>query len=368
MNTSKTYNAILEKWLDFQKNMFNIWQENFIPKMNKDDQTEKNTFSDYTKKHLDLFLQWSDINNDLFANTIKTFGEMNFPQNFTNNMTNSLHVYHELYRFWQDLIEQFKENDPKKIENFYLKWKEEYMKFVSDHFLSYLPQSLQYLYEEPIKTSQMYFNISKKFFDPWFKDANQFQTLLTQSFWGDKDAFIQYANLWQEDYEKTFGKLLHIPMVGINKEYFEKQMESFDSFIKYIGAMNAFAATMYKVGSDTMQKIIKDYYTILQEGKQPITFKDFYQYWSDTNEEAYKKLFITDEFAKLSSQVIDASLNFKKDCDKLLEYQFKFLPLPTQTDMDSLYKTVYELKKEIKSLKKLINAHDHKELLNNTKK
>lgn len=91
---------------------------------------------------------------------------------------------------------------------------------------------------------------------------------------------------------------------------------------------------------------------MLKNGTQPKTFKEFYEYWSKENENAYQKLFNTEDFSKLLAEVVDSSMVFKMRCDNLMEEYISFMPIPTKTEINSLYKTVYELKKELKSVKK----------------
>ena len=42
--------------------------------------------------------------------------------------------------------------------------------------------------------------------------------------------------------------------------------------------------------------------------------------------------------------------------NKVLERMLSSLPIPTNTDMKSLYKTVYDLRKEVRDLKKALAA------------
>jgi hypothetical protein len=67
-------------------------------------------------------------------------------------------------------------------------------------------------------------------------------------------------------------------------------------------------------------------------------------------------LFSTEEYSKLQSKVLDASVNFKKEYDKLLEKQLEFLPFPSKSDMDGVYQTLDDLKREVRDLKKRVAA------------
>ena len=53
----------------------------------------------------------------------------------------------------------------------------------------------------------------------------------------------------------------------------------------------------------------------------------------------------------LLGQLVNAGVRFKKRYDDLLiEFIGKFLPIPTNGDMESVYKTAYQLKKENREL------------------
>lgn len=103
-------------------------------------------------------------------------------------------------------------------------------------------------------------------------------------------------------------------------------------------------------------------------GTNPKTYKEFYDYWWKTNEEAYLKVFATPEFSEVMGKALDAGVNFKKEFDGLVEKQLEFLPYPSRNDMDSVYKTLDSLKREIRSLKKEIAALKEGKAKNNQSK
>jgi predicted nucleic acid-binding Zn-ribbon protein len=109
-----------------------------------------------------------------------------------------------------------------------------------------------------------------------------------------------------------------------------------------------------------METIVQGYQRMGEDANQPKTFREFYQYWWTKNEDAYQNLFKTEEFSKLLGQVSEASFEFKKSFDQFLEQQLKLLPIPTKTDLDSLYKTVYELKKQVRAMAKKLSDLENK--------
>ena len=75
---------------------------------------------------------------------------------------------------------------------------------------------------------------------------------------------------------------------------------------------------------------------------------------------AYESLLMTDAFAKSFCGFADRYAKFMVAQNKVLERMLSSLPIPTNTDMKSLYKTVYDLRKEVRDLKKALAAMEEK--------
>ena len=54
----------------------------------------------------------------------------------------------------------------------------------------------------------------------------------------------------------------------------------------------------------------------------------------------------------MQGEVLEASLNVRKHFFKLMELYLYDFPIALRSEMDDLYKTVYEMKKKVKSLEK----------------
>jgi len=70
--------------------------------------------------------------------------------------------------------------------------------------------------------------------------------------------------------------------------------------------------------------------------------------------------FATDEFAKVFDDFSDRYAQYMIAQNKVYERMLAFLPIPTNTDMKSLYRTVYDLRKEVRDLKKAVAALEEK--------
>lgn len=353
----------MEQWFNTQKKMYDSWQETMTMTMTmnpkekvevKKDTPITNILEESMKPAQELLKKWFEASNEQYLKSFKGFNNPN-PQEIINKMLSGANIYQSLNRFWEDLNETItgKESDPLK---FYTRWNEDYLKIVSNNFLSCLPEQAQVFFKNPMEVYKMSTDTSHKFLNPWLEGTQNLQNLLFKSMTGDQTAYIEFNKLWNEKFSSTYGKILSMPQFSMNREQMQKQMQSVNALINFIGPMNEFVATMAKVSQETLEKIIKDYQQMLAEGTNPKSYKEFYEYWLKQNEAAYQNLFGTAEFSKLISQVLDAGVNCKKDFDNLLENQLKFLPFPSRADMDSVYKTLDDLKREVRALKKEVIA------------
>jgi polyhydroxyalkanoate synthesis regulator phasin len=63
-------------------------------------------------------------------------------------------------------------------------------------------------------------------------------------------------------------------------------------------------------------------------------------------------LFKSPEFANAMGQTLNAMEDYKISQEKVIEDILGMFPVPTQKDMDELYKEIYLLKKKVKALEK----------------
>jgi polyhydroxyalkanoate synthesis regulator phasin len=91
---------------------------------------------------------------------------------------------------------------------------------------------------------------------------------------------------------------------------------------------------------------------LAEKGALPEKPKDYYQMWVKILEGHYMTLFKTPEYTQTLSRVLSAFEDYQATRDDLLQDALKTLPVPTNRDMDALYKEIYTLKKKIRALEK----------------
>lgn len=303
-----------------------------------------------TKMYGDLYSTSAANMSDFLKYIPTTVGKEAF-----DRVMQSSNVYGTLYSFWNDMMSRI----PGKADSAALKqWNDHVMqnygKVLGSFAQSFLPEQIRSLLTNPFENASMAQQAFTDFFRPWMEESTVLQKNFLLALKGDRTAYIEFLREWNNLFQNSYGKLFHFPVIGSNRQIVEKMLKNVDSYIQYLVSVNEFNGSLSRIGMEVMEKLTNKISALAAEGKAPQTFKEFYKLWWKTNEEAYLELFKTETFSKMLNQTIDSGMRFKKGFDDTIQDLMAELPIPTRREMDSLEKTVYTLRKTVKSQAKLI--------------
>ena len=195
----------------------------------------------------------------------------------------------------------------------------------------------------------------KDYVSPWMTMDSGTLERITQ---GDTDAYIDFFKEYQVKYEQELEKYFTVMGFGLNRESNADYMNCVNQANKAMISMGALLAIVMKTAKDSFADIAEKVQKDLAAGKSITTFRDFYKVWYTVTEDAYEKLLLTDEFSKAFTDFSDKYALFMIAKNKVVERMLSSLPIPTNTDMKSLYKTVYDLRKDVRDLKKALAAQE----------
>ncbi|MBI4713553.1 MAG: hypothetical protein HY762_09705 [Planctomycetes bacterium] len=202
--------------------------------------------------------------------------------------------------------------------------------------------------------SQFYFQNCQPFIDNWSNISTEMGEMLKGK--ADPEKYKNFYATWVKGYESAVGKFLKIPSVGPSRQILDKINKSLDAFIKYCGAISDFNMVLYAPGKETIEEFAKKSAAIAQDGQfTQEKYKQFYDLLINTFEERFYQMFKTPAFGEILKTTLEASLNFRKQHFAVVEELLKSTPIITRSEIDDVYRELYDLKKRIKELEKLIN-------------
>jgi len=94
---------------------------------------------------------------------------------------------------------------------------------------------------------------------------------------------------------------------------------------------------------------------LTKEGKLPENPKEYYLMWLKTLEGHYMTLFKSREYTRILSNTLNIMEEFLMARQIMLQDIIQTLPVPSNKDMDDLYKELYLLKKKVKEIEKKLD-------------
>lgn len=158
----------------------------------------------------------------------------------------------------------------------------------------------------------------------------------------------------REIYQNEFQKFLNAPQLGLTRFYQERFNQFTDKYCIFQTALNEFLYVFYVPIEKSFGVLQEKIEEMAEQGEVSDNFKDYYNMWIKILEGHYMKLLQSPEYTKVMNETIHALVEYKKAREQLLYDVFQDMPIPTNKDMDEVYKDLYILKKMVKKLSKKI--------------
>lgn len=263
-------------------------------------------------------------------------------------------VYNNLLTFWARSTMLLAQLTPgtvpttEELKEIYDQWVKEYQSVMGSLWGAYPSTDAK-------KTAKAYQGATAasaesgwRLMEPLLKNLEQLPEILAKITRGDAGASIELTGLLRKNYELTLGKALRAPFMGYAREFVERVNQTLDAYVHYNVALAQYFAPFYQSGMHAAEKVFQRLSEFKDKEITPETFREFYRIWWTINEDVYYQMFGSEEFTKLLGEVLRQGLLFKKQLDDLSDQIVQFTNLPTKQDMDEIYKTIYDLRKEVR--------------------
>ncbi|MEW6027618.1 MAG: poly(R)-hydroxyalkanoic acid synthase subunit PhaE [Planctomycetota bacterium] len=267
-------------------------------------------------------------------------------------------VYMKLFKAWTDNAGNLS-SSPDAMKNLLNMWMESQKEVFGKLFGLPIPSAENMGdFTESVKKSlenftQFYDQNYKPFVENWQKLSGQMGDLLKGK--QDPAKYKELYDSWMQGYESALGKFLKMPMVGPSRQVLEKIHKSIDSFMKYCGATVDFNMVLYSPSKETIEELSAKAQTILKGEVTQEKYKQFYELLVKTFEDRFYQLFKTPAFGQAIKTTLDSYLDFRNNHFAVVEEMLKSTPVITRTEIDDVYQELYDLKKRIKELEKLLS-------------
>ena len=255
----------------------------------------------------------------------------------------------KLYEVWQPMLQAIQNQslsadglkdyiDPAKIKQ------------VVDQLFDFDLGAITQMQEQVAQFAASYQQFSK----PWNEAVAANMSAMPQAAQGDPQALFKMFQNMAQAFNSRAGQVFNAPKVGKDREKAELMSRFIESLSSYAACNIEYQQQMYKTGTEAMQEVAEILAAKVQNGEmtaeQAQRFDAFFELWIGVNEKAFNRFFQTKEFSRLRNAVTDSGFTTRKHYFALMEIHLADLPIALRSEMDDLYRVIYELRKQVKKL------------------
>lgn len=172
---------------------------------------------------------------------------------------------------------------------------------------------------------------------------------------GDTSGLLELNNLYWDLYQRSLGGFVKAPGLGQNRELSAKLMDGFDAWTKLYKANLDYQVVISDVQIRSFDALMKKLVALAEKGQKVENWRDFQGLWSQVADDVFAEAFKSEDNLKLRGNFINALNAYRVYQQELMELNMKMLNAPIRSEVDEIHQSIYELKKEIKALKKQLS-------------
>ncbi|MBS1586205.1 MAG: hypothetical protein JSS82_11745 [Bacteroidetes bacterium] len=352
------WNNMTNNWSSWMNNMTaqNNWMNQYNTWMNQAQQMNpfnmeawKKTSDNWTS----IFNQYYEMLNSNFADWQKNM-QNGTVQDAYRNMVNVNEGFTKFYQMWAPMWKSIQEKTF-NMDMYKQFINPEMYKNLMDQFFGFMPEgSRQYMQnmgnmmQEGMKQMG---GMSMNNYQQMRGMMNNMMPFSSNEMFG---SMLNGYNTWYNMMNNAFAPLTK--MMTPNQQ--TKTLNEWNDISNRIMVYNIKNAELqymiYAQGSKVMDQLAENILGKIQNGTDVNSMMALYQEWLNISDKVFVSLFETDEYSKLMAEVSSLQLKLRKDIEDQMEKYMVGIPVATRSEMDELYKTIYELKKQVRQLEKML--------------
>lgn len=380
--------------VDFNSDFFKKWYDSQMAWFNQNNGENKNAqafefFNNWMKTQMDMGKNWMEMSQKMFS----TMPQMNGMNSEMNNMMNVFNSWKEtMTSTYNEMLNHMNNGTAKNSFSGLFNNAEVFMKMfelmmpmmknLQDK--TYTPEMFKQMFNTAAYKEMMdkMFGMQPDFMKNMFGNMNteakenmnkmmdmgkgmfdnMKNTMHTQ--WNQMMPTDMFGNLmnnynqWYSSMNNAFAPLTRLMPSNSTTQNMEVMKELSNMMAVYNMKNSQLQYMMYTTGLKAMEQLSENLYTKMRNGEEVKSFMNVYQEWLSLHDKNFISLFETEEYSKLMSEVSALQLNLKKQIELQMEKAMAHLPVINRTEMDELYKTIYELRKRISTLEKQMDAEE----------
>jgi class III poly(R)-hydroxyalkanoic acid synthase PhaE subunit len=273
-------------------------------------------------------------------------------QRFLNNRDLLVRFLKLSVEAWQDIFPKIESGDD--WQNVLKKYTEQMQSQLNIFSSSYLTAT-----KNTGELWQLYLEETQKFSQLWTDPLGLSMGNMSKAFSGNSSALIELNNFyWNLLYEETFGSLMQTPLLGPTREFNGKLLSGFEAWTNLYKSSIDYQLVLGDIQVKSFESLMKELVAKAEKGENIDDWKQFQTLWSQVADDVFEKAFCEEHNLKVRGEFLNNLNKYRIQQQGLMEVYLHMMNLPSRHEIDEVHRTIYELKKEVKQLKKTIAKYE----------
>jgi polyhydroxyalkanoate synthase subunit PhaE len=147
-----------------------------------------------------------------------------------------------------------------------------------------------------------------------------------------------------------------IPTLGFTREFNHQLFETVEAWLNLQRASFDYQLVLLEVWLKTFEEVLRVLSSPSENVELLYHWQRLLQVWSEIFDRTFAETFQSEHSLMVRGKFMNTALTFRKQQQQLVETFLKWNNLPTRSEIDEIHRSIYELRKEMKHLKKEVVA------------
>ncbi len=352
MNPMNQWQNMMNNWNTWTSSMNNTNQwMNMMQQWNTLFNTD--TYSTVVENWKGAFAQSQEMMNGSWAKMQENM-KNGTAQDAYKNMMNATESFTKFYELWSPMWKNIQD------KNFNMDTYKQFMnpagyKDLMDKMLGFMPESSRGYLQQMTAFMQ---DSMKQMNGNGMQNFQQMRNMFGQAMPNNTNGFADLMNGYN-----YFQNMMTEAAAPFNKMFAQNQstknMMEWQDIANRAAIYNIKNAELqymvYNQGTKSMDVLAENIMAKIQSGEEINSIMALFQEWMNLSDKTFVSLFESDDYSKLMAEVSAMQLKLKKDVENQMEHVMVGIPVATRSEMDELYKTIYDLKKQMRQMEKMMD-------------
>ncbi|MEI8278476.1 MAG: poly(R)-hydroxyalkanoic acid synthase subunit PhaE [Bacteroidota bacterium] len=361
----------MAQWTNWMNNMQNMnnatnWMNqgnNWMNQMQNMNPFNMDAMKKANENSTNIFNQYYELLNNNFAEMQKNFAAGSTAQDAYGNMVNVTEGFTRFYEMWSPLWKSIQEKSFNM--DMYKQWANPVQyKDLMDKYFGFMPENARQYMQN---MGNMMQDNMKQMGGNGMNGFQQMRGMMSNMpGMNGSEIFGNMLNGYNAFYNNMSNAVAPLAKMITPNQQTKTMMEWNDisnRMMVYNIKNSELQYMIYNQGSKVMDKLAENIMSKIEKGEEYNSMMALYQEWLNISDKNFVSLFETEEYGKLMAEVSSLQMKLRKDIEMQMEKMFANVPVATRSEMDEMYKTIYDLKKQVRQLEKMMEMESEDEIV-----